>query len=75
MLTWFACCFLCVFCFHRRNMLTEELPTIDALDSLPFENYKGYDLVSSCKHWSYVHFCASILKQMLERSEKKMKLD
>lgn len=31
-------------------MLMEELPTIDALDSLPFENYEGYDLVSSCKH-------------------------
>lgn len=30
----------------RRNMLTEELPTTDALDSLPFENYEGYDLVN-----------------------------
>lgn len=33
------------FYFCRRNMLTEELPTTDALDSLPFENYEGYDLV------------------------------
>lgn len=38
-----------VMCFYfcRRNMLTEELPTTDALDSLPFENYEGYDLVSA----------------------------
>lgn len=35
------------FYFCRRNMLTEELPTTDALDSLPFENYEGYDLVSA----------------------------
>lgn len=27
-------------------MLTEDLPSADALDGLPYENYDGYELVS-----------------------------
>lgn len=27
-------------------MLTEELPSTDALDKLPFEDYEGYQIVS-----------------------------
>ncbi|XP_078313905.1 3-hydroxy-3-methylglutaryl-coenzyme A reductase-like [Crassostrea virginica] len=30
----------------RRNMLTEELPSTDALDKLPFEDYEGYQIVN-----------------------------
>ena len=28
-------------------MLTEELPSTDALDKLPFEDYEGYQIVSA----------------------------
>jgi hypothetical protein len=27
-------------------MLTEDLPSTDALDGLPYENFDGYELVS-----------------------------
>ncbi|XP_048735547.2 3-hydroxy-3-methylglutaryl-coenzyme A reductase-like [Ostrea edulis] len=30
----------------RRKMLTEDLPSADALDGLPYENYDGYELVN-----------------------------
>lgn len=59
-------------CFCRRNMLIEELPTTDALDSLPFENYEGYDLVSAQLYGTKILFAINrlICSKLIEWSEK-----